>query len=227
MAGAPAAPPALQAPLVRSVGTLWLMSLLAAAHVSVVGATGLRPPPAGVGSAGAAAATTVSSLERILQQAATSTPGCIPPERALPWDTVMQLQREQMQLQEQASRDAPAVRQEAGEQQPVPTTRLRRLRQAAQAAGAGSPANASAPLRVALVNDVEFHHEVTLGWMWALQHYQERLAVYVHPKLLAGDLGWKAFVQQTMPAQQLKDAYYKPGIEQVQPASGVHCSEAG
>jgi hypothetical protein len=32
-------------------------------------------------------------------------------------------------------------------------------------------------LRIALVNDVEFHHEVTLGLMAALQKHKERLTV--------------------------------------------------
>jgi hypothetical protein len=49
-----------------------------------------------------------------------------------------------------------------------------------------SPVPAAAPvdvaaavgqLRIALVNDVEFHHEVTLGLMAALQKHRERLTV--------------------------------------------------
>jgi hypothetical protein len=39
-------------------------------------------------------------------------------------------------------------------------------------------------LRIALVNDVEFHHEVTLGLMAALQKHRERLTV--------GGWGWQA-----------------------------------
>lgn len=35
----------------------------------------------------------------------------------------------------------------------------------------------NAGLRIALVNDVEFHHEVTLGLMAALQKHRERLTV--------------------------------------------------
>uniref|UniRef100_A0A383VH99 Uncharacterized protein n=1 Tax=Tetradesmus obliquus TaxID=3088 RepID=A0A383VH99_TETOB len=100
------------------------------------------------------------------------------------------------------------------------------------AAPTPSPAPPAAPidvaaavggLRIALVNDVEFHHEVTLGLMAALQKHRERLTVYLHDSMFkpkdsssssSSSFDLVSYVDAVMPGNSLRNAYYKEGINE-------------